>query len=202
MWYNKCGDKVKVPLRYQITEFDCGPTSLFNAFNYVYNREEIPADLVKAIMLYTLDEYNHVINAGGTSKEAMSFLSKFLTTYASDNKFNLVCKRYDKESVNIDTAREWIESNGVLIVRLIQENDHYAVMTSLDDEYVYLFDPYYFEADHYDNDSEVDIIFDHPFEYNRRVSIKRFASEEKADFALGKIENREFVGIKRKKETI
>jgi predicted double-glycine peptidase len=164
---------MKIPLRYQITEFDCGPTSLINAFSYLYAREELPADLIRAITLYTLDEYNHTANAGGTSKEAMSFLSKWLTSYASDNKFNLVCKRYEKDEVNLNEVRNWIDDKGVLIVRLIQENEHYVILTSIDDKYVYLFDPYYFEPSHYDNDSKVDIIYDEPKSSRKERSFKK-----------------------------
>ena len=40
---------MKTPLRYQITEFDCGSISLLNCITYLFKREEIPAKLVKAI---------------------------------------------------------------------------------------------------------------------------------------------------------
>ena len=39
-------------LNYQSTEFDCGPVSLLNAFRYLFEREELPPDLAKFIMLY------------------------------------------------------------------------------------------------------------------------------------------------------
>ena len=40
---------------------------------------------------------------------------------------------------------------------------------------------------------DVEIIFDKPFEYNRRVSLKRLNSKLKKDYALGPINNRECV---------
>lgn len=49
---------MKVPLRYQITEFDCGTVSILNAISYLYEREEIPALLVKQIHKYMLDCYD------------------------------------------------------------------------------------------------------------------------------------------------
>lgn len=49
---------MKVPLRYQVTEFDCGTISLLNVLSYLYERAEIPAELVKAIHRYTLDCYD------------------------------------------------------------------------------------------------------------------------------------------------
>ena len=33
---------MKIPLRYQISEYDCGPTSMLNAVSYLFEREEIP----------------------------------------------------------------------------------------------------------------------------------------------------------------
>ena len=42
---------MKNPLHYQLTEYDCGPTSLLNAVNYLFEREEIPPEIVRNIML-------------------------------------------------------------------------------------------------------------------------------------------------------
>ena len=49
---------MKSPLRYQITEFDCGTVSLINAISYLYDREEIPSKLIRSIYVYTLDCHN------------------------------------------------------------------------------------------------------------------------------------------------
>ena len=32
------------PLRYQMTEYDCGPTSMLNAVSYLFRRDEIPPE--------------------------------------------------------------------------------------------------------------------------------------------------------------
>ena len=60
---------MKVPLRYQVTESDCGTVSLLNAFSYLFERKDIPAELVRAIHIYTLDCYDEKGNLGngGTS---------------------------------------------------------------------------------------------------------------------------------------
>ena len=49
---------MKIPLRYQITDFDCGPTSLLNGISYLFEREEIPPEIVRNIMLFCLDQYD------------------------------------------------------------------------------------------------------------------------------------------------
>ena len=46
---------MKVPLRYQNTEYDCGTTSFVNALAYLYDREDVPVELLKAIYKFTLD---------------------------------------------------------------------------------------------------------------------------------------------------
>lgn len=43
------------PLRYQMTEYDCGPTSMLNAVSDLFQREEIPLEIVRSIMLHCLD---------------------------------------------------------------------------------------------------------------------------------------------------
>ena len=45
---------MKSPLHYQISEYDCGPTTLLNALNFLFEREEIPPDIIRNIMLYYL----------------------------------------------------------------------------------------------------------------------------------------------------
>ena len=74
---------MKNPLHYQLTEYDCGPTSLLNAVNYLFEREEIPPEIVRNIMLYCLDCYgaDGVSGKSGTSGMAMMFLSNWLNGF-------------------------------------------------------------------------------------------------------------------------
>ena len=71
---------MKIPLRYQISEYDCGPTSLLNAMSFLFQREEISPELIRNIMLYSLDSYGSggVLGKSGTSRMAMTFLSNWL----------------------------------------------------------------------------------------------------------------------------
>lgn len=81
---------MKVPLRFQITEYDCGTVSLLNAFSYLFEREEIPALLVKQIHKYMLDCYDDDGNLGngGTSRDATNKLTIWITKYTKDKNFN------------------------------------------------------------------------------------------------------------------
>ena len=71
---------MKTPLRYQISEYDCGPTAMLDAMSYLFARELIPPEVIRNIMLYSLDCYNTegVSGKSGTSCAAMMFLSNWL----------------------------------------------------------------------------------------------------------------------------
>lgn len=75
---------MKNPLRYQMTEYDCGPTSLLNAVNFLFEREQIPPELVRSVMLFCLDCFGADGAAGkcGTSCMAMQFLCSWLEASA------------------------------------------------------------------------------------------------------------------------
>ncbi len=66
---------MKNPLHYQISEYDCGPTSMLNALSFLFEREDIPPEVIRNVMLYTLDCYSNEWHKGksGTSPMAMMF---------------------------------------------------------------------------------------------------------------------------------
>ena len=74
---------MKNPLHYQRSEYDCGPTAMLNGISYLFEREEIPPEVIRNIMLYSLDCYNAEGIAGkcGTSGTAMMFLSNWLNGF-------------------------------------------------------------------------------------------------------------------------
>lgn len=65
---------MKTPLSYQSTEYDCGPTTLINAIRFLFQREEIPPELIKTITLYCLDGYNETGEAGKSGTTAMAMI--------------------------------------------------------------------------------------------------------------------------------
>lgn len=188
---------MKVPLRFQVTEFDCGTVSLLNAFSFLFERKEIPTQLVRAIHTYTLDCHDEKgnIGAGGTSKEAINKLTHWITRYANNNDFNVSCERLEKEAVSIEKIRKCLNNKGCVFIRCWQTCEHYVIITSIDKKHAYIFDSYYLDKHEYDRDKEVKLILNKPFLYNRKVSLKRIFSETHQDFSLGKIEDRECVLI-------
>ncbi|MBE7073695.1 MAG: hypothetical protein E7379_01185 [Clostridiales bacterium] len=191
---------MKTPLRYQITEFDCGSVSLLNCITYLFKREEIPAELVKAISSYTLDCYDEFGNLGqkGTSREAVQYLSRWITNFSENKDFGIVCEYLSGNNVTLEKIKNCIKNKGCVNLRTYQGCEHYVSITDLDNEFVYIFDPYYYPESHYKNNNNIFYIADKPFLYNRKVRIQRFLSEQKYENALGPILKRECVLFNRK----
>ena len=72
---------MKVPLRYQNTEYDCGTTSFVNALAYLYDREDVPVELLKAVYKYTLDVEGKdgIEGTCGTSIQHAKLLAKYFS---------------------------------------------------------------------------------------------------------------------------
>lgn len=177
---------MKTPLSFQITEYDCGPTSLLNALRYLYNRQEIPVEIIKEIYKDTWDKDYH-----GTSREAIKKLSERINVIIENKILNIHSSYLTKDSINVDVMRNCLDNDGVIIYRTYQTVEHYSIITKISKRYVYVFDPYYVSASYFSGDKEVKNYFNHPFTFNRRVTLKRLSSEKKENFALGPIEGRE-----------
>ena len=57
---------MKNPLHYQLTEYDCGPTSLLNAISFLFEREEIPPEVIRNI----IDDQSHLLFMSLAGKQA------------------------------------------------------------------------------------------------------------------------------------
>ena len=191
---------MKTPLRYQITEFDCGTVSLINCVAYLFDREDIPAELIKAIHTYTLDCYDDKGNLGegGTSREAVKFLSRWLTSYSETKDFGVKCTYLSGKDVTLEQIKHCIKNGGCVNFRTYQEVEHYVTITGIDDSYLYIFDPYFQDVNTYVNDRYIYLIDNEPFKYNRKVSIDRFLSNKRLECALGPINKRECVLFRKK----
>ena len=187
---------MKNPLRYQISEYDCGPTSLLNALSFLFEREEISPELIRNIMLYSLDCYERggVLGQRGTSRMAMMFLSNWLDGVGKTGVLPIE-SRYlagkdvymGENSLLVDALRR----QGAAVVRLNLDGDHYVLLTGVDGERIYLFDPYLLEQAL--ADKSIESTEAHPKAYNRIVPFAYFNREEQGLYALGPAEEREAV---------
>lgn len=191
---------MKVPLRYQNTEYDCGTTSFVNALAYLYEREEVPVELLKAIYRFTLDveDEEGVKGKGGTSRKHAELLSKFFIEYANNNKdFDIHCKILYGENVTLEKMKNTLDNNGVIVARCWQDTEHYVLITKIDDNFAYIFDPYYLEDNYYVDDEDVAIVEHESFTHNRIVKIGRLFDESLKDFSLLEKNRRSIILINR-----
>jgi hypothetical protein len=191
---------VKVPLRYQNTEYDCGTTSFVNALAYLYDRENIPVELLKQIYRLTLDIKGPggISGEGGTSRKHAELLADCFVEYASKNSnFDINCKILRGADVNIENMRGVFDGSGVAIARCWQGSEHYVLITKVDDYFVYIFDPYYLDKDYYIDDEDVAMVTHEDFTHNRLVKIERLFDESGKDFSLLDGPNRSVILLNR-----
>lgn len=179
---------MKVPLSYQKSEYDCGPTTMLNALSYLFKREEIPPDVIKYIMMYCLDTFDESGECGksGTSQMAMMFLSNWLNQYGRVKNFPIHCEYLSGAEVSVSPNGKilsGIQQGGTVVLRLMYECWHYVLLTGADSKYIYLFDPYYRIRPY--PQKGIDIVDNMPTKRNRRVSYNHFNSEGKDHYALG-----------------
>ncbi len=198
---------MKVPLRFQITEYDCGTVSLLNALSYLFERENMPLELVKEIYKYTISCHTEdgVLGKSGKQKENIKNLIKWATDLTKKKDYGVKFTRCEQREVNIENIRSCIKNKGVVYAKTYRCHDiseHYVIITSLDESNAYVFDPYFLDERHYDMDSDVSFIFDEPFRYNRIVKLERLLSNTKKDLSLGRTDVRECILIERVKKPI
>ena len=186
---------MKVPLTFQNTEYDCCSASFINALNYLFEREEIPAQLIKIITNYTLDEKDEhgMEGQGGTSHSAIRKIIEKFGQFSDLISCEVLCG----DNVTLEKMRICLESGGVIVARCYQDEEHYVLITKIDDHFVYLFDPYYVEKDYYAKDDQVAVVLDEMFTHNRIVKIERLMGGSHKDFSLMEPEKREVVLLSR-----
>jgi hypothetical protein len=185
---------MKNPLNYQVTEYDCGPTTLQNAMSFLFKREEVPPDIIKHIMLFCLDSYNAKGEFGknGTSKMAMMFLSDWLNQFGKMKKFPIHSEYLTGEEVFMgENSRIMyaLQQGGAVVARVMYGCWHYVLFTGADLNQVYLFDPYYRKKAF--TQPELKLITDMPYSRNRSVPWEMINSTGKGPYSLGPIDTRE-----------
>ena len=175
---------MKTPLLYQLSEFDCGPITLYNALKYLFNQDEISYEVIKEIMNITLDKKEK-----GTSKETMKKISLSLKKYLPLDIFV-----YEGDKVIQEIIKENNNSRTVFILRTKLWCEHYVLITDLKKNY-YLWDPYYLNYKIYQN-KQVKIYLNKPL-YNRVIYKDYFENSSFNDFTLDPISKRQLIVLKR-----
>ena len=187
---------MKNPLNYQMTEYDCGPTTMMNALSFLFPREQIPPELMRGVMQYTMDGYNRRGEPckSGTSDMAMRFIAEWLNHYAAVRRFPLRALNLQGAAVRLETnsrVTECLQQRGVAVAKVMLGVWHYVLLTGLDGDCVELFDPYYRHKPY--RFEGVEMVWDKPKRCNRRVRQSLLNAEDKGIYAFGKVDCRECV---------
>lgn len=144
---------MKIPFRYQATNYDCVPTTFINALQYLFEREELPPEVIHKVMQYSLDSINQRGELGrGTTGLACQLILQWVESYKpKDFKNFLMTYRYMQgEEVHLkqnNNIVSCLNRGGVALVRLCNDKAglefHYVLAISADAEFLYFFDPYY-----------------------------------------------------------
>ena len=101
------------------------------------------------------------------------------------------------EDVTLGKMKNLLSDNGVIVARCWQDTEHYVLITKIDDNFAYLYDPYYLKQDYYTNDEAVAIVLHESFTHNRLVKIERLFDELLKDFSLLEKSKRSIILINR-----
>ncbi len=189
---------MKTPLHYQLSEYDCGPTSVLNAMSFLFEREQIPPEILRNVMLYCLDCHGLDGTAGklGTSASAMMFLSNWLDNFGKVGILPISSRYLSGEMVYLGSSssvNDALQRGGVAVVRLFTDEWHYILMTGIDGENIYAFDPYY-QTEPFEQE-DIALVTDKPFSHNRIIPARYFNSTKESLYAFAGTENREAVLI-------
>ncbi len=192
-------------LNYQSSEYDCGPVCLTNAIRFLFEREEIHPNLIKHIMCYCLDKCDEEgeLGKGGTSAYAMLDFSNWLNQFGQTKNFPITASFLSGADVTIRQNGEILSAlsqGAVVVLRLFLEVGHYVLLTGIEGDSLYLFDPYYEEEDDPQLDAEygeegITFINNQPKRANRLVSIDRLNRTTKGYYEMGPYDIREAVII-------
>ena len=192
---------MKSPLRYQATEYDCGPTSMTNAIIYMFERDEIPPDLMRHIGQGTLDSFDENGHVGryGTSGAAIRYFGSWLNELRYAGLLPIESWYAEKEDVFLGTGSSLTEAlhSGSAIVLHVNLNGygHYILITGEDGGCCKVFDPYY----SYQEPAGGGIVrvADQPFSHNLLVPVDVLNSTSLADYSMGAVSTREALIISR-----
>ena len=187
---------MKVPLRYQVTNYDCGPTSLLNGLSILFEREEIPPEVLRRIVACSIDWIGEDGTPGkrGTTHAAMAHLSAWLEDCGRAGWLDLSCRYLTGKDVTLaegSSLRGAILRGGTAVAFIDLDGWHYILLTGVEEDRVLAFDPWILPEPFPVLDVKTD--YDHPYLYNRVVPLERFESTDIHPYSFGPYETREAV---------
>lgn len=187
---------MKSPLMYQITEEACGAVAILNCISFLFDREEMPLEFLNIMSSYAVGCYDDEGNLSNKDfyENIMFFATSWLKDYAKEKHIHLKAKHLVGADVNLLKIRNCLLNNGCVDLKTNRRGKaHYITITQMDNEFMYVFDPYFKPASAYGDNDNIEVILDKPFYYNRKVKIEHFIREIKSELTLGVEQSREAI---------
>lgn len=186
---------MKSPLNYQITENQSGGLTVFNCVSFLFDRDEMPLEFLRIMASYSLGCYDEFGNLAKPEfyENLLFFASSWLNDYAKDKRIPLKTKYLTRDDVNLLEIRKCLLAGGCVALKTFRRGTHYVTVTGMDNDEMFIFDPYFRPEGTFKDSSGIKIIMDKPFYYNRKIKIEKFISEQKSELVLGSVPEREAV---------
>lgn len=185
---------MKIPLNYQYSEYDCVPTTFLNALRFVFDKKDIPPEIIKQVYTFTLDTFSLKGEPGkyGTSETGIQHLCEWLESYKRCKNIKISCTFLQGQAVDIEQNKKiagCIEKGGVILAHIyLTKIPHYVLVTSMDENSVCIFDPYYRKRSFFEE--EITMVENRPESHNRIVDRVRFNMQDESNYALGPVKKR------------
>ena len=202
---------MKSPFNYQVTDYDCVPTTFVNALQYLFNREEIPPIVIQKIMLYSLDIIStYGYHGYGTSDLSAKLIMQWLEEFPDDKFAFKNCKYISGKKVHLKKGSEIIacmNRGGAVLLQVCSEpkNDMFHYMLGLgidptDNDWILFFDPFYRVRKYTGEDSKyIELLGgENRQSANLRIKRERLDSYEYKKYSMSAIENRACCLLERK----
>ena len=139
---------MEIPLHYQVSEYDCVPTTFINAIAHLFDRREVPPLVVRHIYAYSLDTVSRGGRLGraGTSGYAIQLLGHWLNHYKTSH-FSVRTQFVQGNEVDVrenGPIVRALQEGGLALCNLYlgQNEWHFILALAVDEEWVTAFDPY------------------------------------------------------------
>lgn len=146
-------------------------------------------------MVYTLDNFGKDGDEGegGTSLVSLEYIYHWMEQYQKINKVPLELMLFEKNDAKLisNKAEKLFKDDGCIFASIwLMGDPHYVTIIGMNDEFAYIFDPYYVESKYFSGNENVEIVKDSPFSHNRKVKVSQLFADNQEDYCL--INNGEF----------
>jgi hypothetical protein len=191
---------MKSPLRYQATRYDCGPTTMLNAIIFLFDREEIPPDLVRHIGICTLDSYNKEGHCGmsGTSGAAIRYFGSWLNELRFAGLLPARSEYLEKENVTLKEDGKILSAlhrGDAVVLHVFHGEGHYILLTGICEKGICAFDPYY-KGNEVDRPG-IEPVIHHPHSHNVILPVSLLENTGRDYYSMGELWTREALIIGR-----